>query len=191
MKYDQFPPEIGGFIYNPEAMKRVYDAIVSDSGVDFTFHTSLIDLRKEGGRVTHAVCAAKSGLFAVEAAIFIDATGDGDLAAMAGAPFEFGDEENLAQAATLCSLWSGIDWSRKEIWKDGAALDQAFRDGVFSVPDPGLPGILHTVADSLARRVVEQMPRWHPALRDGLPVRWQVSVVVPVGSTSQAETFKR
>mgnify|MGYP004720461387 FL=1 len=148
MKYDQFPPEIGGFIYNPEAMKRVYDAIVSDSGVDFTFHTSLIDLRKEGGRVTHAVCAAKSGLFAIEAAIFIDATGDGDLAAMAGAPFEFGDEENLAQAATLCSLWSGIDWSRKEIWKDGAALDQAFRDGVFSVPDPGLPGILHTVADS-------------------------------------------
>ena len=148
MKYDQFPPEIGGFIYNPEAMKRVYDAIVSDSGVDFTFHTSLIDLRKEGGRVTHAVCAAKSGLFAIEAAIFIDATGDGDLAAMAGAPFEFGDEENLAQAATLCSLWSGIDWSRKEIWKDGAALDQAFRDGVFSVPDPGLPGILHTGADS-------------------------------------------
>ena len=43
----------------------------------------------------------------------------------------------------------------------------------------------------LARRVMEQMPRWHPALRDGLPVRWQASVGIPVGSTSQADTFKR
>ena len=148
MKYGEHPAEIGGFIYNPESMKRIYDDMMAASGAEFTFHTSLVDLRREGGRVTHAVCAAKSGLFAVEAALFIDATGDGDLAAMAGAPYEFGDEEHLAQAATLCSLWSGIDWSRKEIWKDGAALEQACRDGVFSVPDPGLPGILHTLADT-------------------------------------------
>ena len=142
------PAEIGGFIYDPESLKRVYDTMMSESGADFTFNTALIDVQVENGRINHAVCAAKSGIFAVAASIFIDATGDGDLAAMAGAPFEFGDAEGLAQAATLCSLWSGIDWSRKKIWTDGAALEQAFNDGVFSLPDPGLPGILHTRADS-------------------------------------------
>ena len=148
MRYGSHPSEIGGFIYNPESLKRVYDEMAAESGMDFTFHTSLIDLQMEGNRVTHAICAAKSGVFAIKAGVFIDATGDGDLAAMAGAPVEFGDEEGLAQAATLCSLWSGIDWSRKEIWTDGKALKQAYHDGVFSERDTGLPGILHTVADS-------------------------------------------
>lgn len=148
MRYGSHPSEIGGFIYNPESLKRVYDEMAAESGMDFTFQTSLIDLQMEGNRVTHAICAAKSGVFAIKAGVFIDATGDGDLAAMAGAPVEFGDEEGLAQAATLCSLWSGIDWSRKEIWTDGKALKQAYHDGVFSERDTGLPGILHTVADS-------------------------------------------
>lgn len=142
------PAEVGGFIYDPEALKRVYDDMMTGSGADFTFNTALIDIQAESGTVSHAVCAAKSGVFAIAAKVFVDATGDGDLAAKAGAPFEFGDVEGLAQASTLCSLWSGIDWDRKKIWTDGAALEQAFRDGVFSVPDPGLPGILHTRADA-------------------------------------------
>ena len=80
--------------------------------------------------------------------MFIDTTGDGDLSAMAGLPFEIGDEEGLVQASTLCSLWTGIDWSKKKIWTDHKYLPQAIKDGVFSVPDLGLPGILHTVADA-------------------------------------------
>lgn len=144
----EHPEQVGGFIYDPEVLKRVYDRLAADAGVDFLFNTSLIDVMAEGGTLTHAVCSAKSGLFAVSAKVFIDATGDGDLCAMAGAEYEKGDENGLMQAGTLCSLWSGIDWSRMKIWSDGARLPEAVEANLFSVPDISLPGILHTVSDS-------------------------------------------
>lgn len=148
MRKDEHPPEIGGFVYNPEAMKRVYDQMALESGFAFTFNTSLIDASAEDGHVQYVVCAAKSGIFSVKAKVFIDATGDGDLAAMAGAKFEKGDAEGLAQASTLCSLWTGIDWQRKGIWHDGDGLAAAVEKGVFSIPDPGLPGILRSSDDA-------------------------------------------
>jgi len=147
MNFREHPEEIGGFIYDPETLKRVYDNLATEAGFRFTFNTALIDVQAEGGRMTHAVCAAKSGIFAVAAQIFIDATGDGDLAALAGAPYEKGDVEGLMQAGTLCSLWNGIDWTRKKIWTDGSWLAEAFERDMFSFRDLGLPGILHTRGD--------------------------------------------
>ena len=144
MEKNQHPSDIGGFIYNPEVLKRVYDRLALDSGVSFSFNTSLIDIEKTGSRITHAICNGKSGIFAVKAKVFVDATGDGDLAAMAGAPFEKGDAEGLPQASTLCSLWTGIDWNKKGIWRDGEHLPEAVKAGVFRIPDPGLPGILRS-----------------------------------------------
>ncbi len=148
MKKGEHPASIGGFIYDPEVMKRVYDDMAIEAGIRFSFNTSLIDVSTKNSKVFHALCSAKSGIFAVKAKVFIDATGDGDLAAMAGASFEKGDEEGLCQASTLCSLWTGVDWAKKGIWRDGAALPRAVAEGVFAIPDPGLPGILRSGVES-------------------------------------------
>ena len=130
-----------------EALKRVYDAMLTEAGVQFSFYTTLIGVEAEGGRVAHAVCAAPSGLFAVRAGTYVDATGNGDLAAMAGAKFEKGDAAGALMPGTLCSLWSGIDW---ETWRanrpkgpqpDGHMLEKAFADGVFTVRDEHLTGM--------------------------------------------------
>ena len=47
--------------------------------------------------------------------------------------------------ATLCSVWGDIDWNRAivELGKDpdNRCLKQAFQDAVFTVQDPGLPGM--------------------------------------------------
>jgi hypothetical protein len=88
--------------------------------------------------------AAKSGLFAVGAQIFIDCTGDGDLAAWAGAPFEKGDKDGNLMAGTLCSLWADIDWEevhRGGRQSDESRLEDAFQDKVFTVNDRHLPGM--------------------------------------------------
>jgi hypothetical protein len=128
---------------NVEDLKRVYDDMVSEAGVNFTFQTNLIGVETRGGRVQAAVCASKSGVFAVEAEIFIDATGDGDLSAWAGAPFELGDPEGNMMPGTLCSLWTGIDWQQVNAnpIRQDAKLEDAFAAGVFSVQDRHLPGI--------------------------------------------------
>ncbi|OGV67141.1 MAG: hypothetical protein A3K19_10690 [Lentisphaerae bacterium RIFOXYB12_FULL_65_16] len=126
-----------------EILKRVYDDLLRDAGVNFTFQTNLIDVQRDGDRVTHAVFAAKSGLFAVRAKFFIDGTGDGDLCAWAGAPFEKGDAEGNLMPGTLCSIWANVDWDafRQSKTNVHERLLDAFRDGVFSVQDRHLPGM--------------------------------------------------
>ena len=107
----------------------------------------MIDVVADGGRVDAVVCYGKSGLFAVKAGIYIDCTGDGDLAVGAGAPFEKGDAQGNLMPGTLCQTWAGVDWDvvRASGLGGGASrLEDAFRDGIFSVPDHHLPGIWRT-----------------------------------------------
>ena len=129
-----------------ERLKRAYDGIVTaEPNIDFTFGTHLVDVVARDGRVEVAVLWAKSGLFAVRAKVFVDATGDGDLCAWAGAPFEKGDSEGLCMPGTLCSLWHHIDWARvhtdKMAWGHNRFIEQAHADGVLSVCDKHLPGM--------------------------------------------------
>jgi len=127
-----------------EVLKRVYDEMIGECGAEFTFQTQVIGVEKNAdGRITHAVCAAKSGLFAVAAKVFVDCTGDGDLAVLAGAGYEKGDPEGAMMPGTLCSLWADIDWDA--VRADGrwpqAVIQQAIDEGRFPVPDRHLPGM--------------------------------------------------
>jgi hypothetical protein len=122
--------------------------LLMEAGVGFSFQTLLIGVETANERVAHAILAAKSGLFAVKAATFIDCTGDGDLAAWAGAPFEKGDEAGNMMPGTLCSLWADVDWptvykNRKPslLGADDARLEDAFKDKVFTFEDRHLPGM--------------------------------------------------
>ena len=130
-----------------EVLKRVYDEILIDAKVDFTFHTSLVDVEADGGTVRHAVCADQGGMFAIEAKLFVDGTGNGDLSVYAGAPFEKGDENGDMMPGTLCSQWAPIDWSEVKSSGLGAGnsrIEEAFADGVFTFEDRHLPGMWRT-----------------------------------------------
>lgn len=122
-----------------EELRRVCDSIIEESGVKYSFFTTVCDAVKEGDRVDYVVLTAKSGLFAVKASIYIDCTGDGDLCALAGAEYEQGDENGKVMPATLCSIWANIDFKNAE--PDACRLEQAIADGVFRKPDRQLSGI--------------------------------------------------
>jgi hypothetical protein len=127
-----------------EVLKRVYDDMLLEAKVQFLFQANLIAIEADAGKVSAAILAGKSGLFAVKAGVFLDCTGDGDLAAWAGAPFEKGDEHGNVMAGTLCSLWTDIDWSAVEQGgraSDESRLEVAFRDRVFRCEDRHLPGM--------------------------------------------------
>ena len=136
-----------GFYYNPEVLKRVYDDLAVESGVTFSFFTQFLEVRGEGGLLTHAICSAKSGMFAVKAKVFVDGTGDGDLCARAGAPFEKGDALGDMQPPSLLSLWGDIDWDKAKkadcgVWRQCRHLPRAFADKVFTIEDRHMPGII-------------------------------------------------
>ena len=128
--------------YDVEKLKRLYDDMIVSAGVRFLFFANMIDVICRDGHVEAAVVSSKSGLYAVKARIFIDATGDGDLCARAGADFESGDENGGFMGATLCSIWEHIDWNDPAAFRDQSAeLERAFADGVFTCEDRHLPGI--------------------------------------------------
>jgi hypothetical protein len=127
-----------------EVLKRVYDELLNTAGIPFTFHSQLVDVTLEDGQVREAVCAGKSGMFAIRAKVFVDCTGDGDLAALAGAPYEKGDENGNMMPGTLCSLWANVDWDRVNesgLGRGNRRIEEAFKDGVFSLEDRHLPGM--------------------------------------------------
>lgn len=95
---------------DPEALKRIYDELVIESGADILFNTvlSTVNCDNEGG-VSSIILSNKSGLVAYKAATYVDCTGDADLAVWAGADYEKGDETGDLQPATLCFAISNVN----------------------------------------------------------------------------------
>ncbi len=127
-----------------ETLKLCYDDMIEKAGVGHIFHTTVVDANVVDGEIRYVVCAAKNAegeaLFAVRAKVYIDCTGDADLAVYAGAETEYGDENGNVMATTLCGIWAGIDWDRVEK-PDGRRLEDAFADKVFTNEDRHLPGM--------------------------------------------------
>lgn len=140
--------------FQPEHLKKVYDDLVTaEPGIGFSFATRIVAIDHADGRIAHVFCVGKSGFFAVRAKAVVDASGDADICAWAGAPFEKGDERGRMQPGTLVSIWAGIDWEKANaagcgLWKQSARIKEAIADGVFTTPDPGMPGIVPTGASS-------------------------------------------
>lgn len=83
---------------DPEMLKMVYDDMVSQSGAEVLFNTFVSGLETDGnGNVTAVFGANKEGLCAYRAKVYIDCTGDADIAVWAGAPYEKGDHEGKMQ----------------------------------------------------------------------------------------------
>jgi hypothetical protein len=95
---------------NPEQLKRVYDRLVTEAGVEVLFFTAVCGVDSADGRVRAVITANKEGLRAFGAAVFVDCTGDGDVAVWAGAPWTKGREgDGEMQPATFCFVLSNVD----------------------------------------------------------------------------------
>ena len=73
--------------FDPEAARVAALNMVKKEGVKLRLHSLVVGPMLDGSRVTGVVVESKSGRQAIAADIIIDATGDGDIAARAGAPF--------------------------------------------------------------------------------------------------------
>lgn len=70
-----------------EIFKEVAFEMLEECGVTVLLHTIVADVMKEENRITGVIIEGKSGREAILAQNVIDTTGDGDIAAMAGAPY--------------------------------------------------------------------------------------------------------
>lgn len=103
--------------FDVEQMKLILEIMCLEAGVEVLLHTRVAGVKKNiDNRITHVITESKSFREAWEGKIFIDATGDGDLAAHCGCGYDFGSEEDGSfQPMSLLMLVTGLEF--KEIEK--------------------------------------------------------------------------
>jgi hypothetical protein len=93
-----------------EVLKLVELDMCTQAGVELLFHSFVFGATVRKNRVTEIRVANKAGEMKFTAEVFIDATGDGDLAYHAGADWELGrDEDGLTQPSTMFFKMGGVD----------------------------------------------------------------------------------
>lgn len=156
--------------FNMETYKLILDEMLKQAKVDVYLESTLVAARKEGSRIAQVLVNTLKGPIALQAKQFVDATGDGHLAMLAGVPYEIGREEDGAiQPYTLMFFVGGVDFdtikklNRHEAWQteDGRTyingngfrpyIEKANADGLDFIPKktigsmyniPWLPGVV-------------------------------------------------
>ncbi|MDQ7993932.1 MAG: FAD-dependent oxidoreductase, partial [Propionicimonas sp.] len=80
--------------FNPWAKLIAAEEMLRESGAALTRDATMFEAECDGERVVAVRCATPGGILRLEADAFIDATGDGDLCALAGVPFRLGRESD-------------------------------------------------------------------------------------------------
>lgn len=95
-------------VFDPEAVKLSLDELCAEAGVDVLFHGFVSDAGRDGDRIRSLTFRDHGGAHVLEAAAFVDATGDCDLAFLAGASTRYGNH-GAVNLGTLGIRFGGID----------------------------------------------------------------------------------
>ena len=94
-------------VFDPEHVKVVLDGLCTAAGVDVRLHTIVVAAESADGLVRSITVADHSGLRRFSASAFVDATGEADLAARAGAAVRYGNDGRV-QNGSLGVRFGGI-----------------------------------------------------------------------------------
>ena len=118
--------------YDGAAYKCAADELLLGRGVRLLFHALAAGAQmQDAGHIDALLVETRSGRGAIRAQVFIDASGDGDLLAWAGAPWEKGDADGEMLYPTLMFRVAGVDDARAgEAWREvGPRMVEAQRSG--------------------------------------------------------------
>lgn len=150
--------------FKPEYFKLLLDDMVTEAGVDMLFHAQLFDVKTAGNQVQEISVATVSGAVKYTADRFIDATGNGDLFALAGCDYQSGRErDGLCQPMTTCFRMSNVDLNQFQ--EDISRLQKLYKqqqaDGILTNPRENLlyfDGIGENILHFNTTRVIKEDP---------------------------------
>jgi glycine/D-amino acid oxidase-like deaminating enzyme len=190
-----------GVTYDAEALKVLWERLAEDAGVELLLHTWATGVRVDGGRLAAVRLWNKGGERWVEATAFVDASGDADVSAMAGVPFDDAAASGTVQSLSTLFKVANVDVARAaavpkaELW---ARMREAAASGDYRLPRiegswhrtpyPGvvlvhmtrIPNVDATDPGQLTRAEVEgrrQVQEYHRFLRDRVP-GFEAAVIV-------------
>lgn len=163
--------QVASLPYDPTSVRLVADEMMAAHGVEVMFHSWVADVAAEDGRVATVFVENKGGRHAVRPRMVIDCTGDGDIAARAGAPFQLGSG-GITQFGSSMFRMAPVDvetfgkLSRDDVSERMAAIVAAGtplpRTMVALYPNP-IEGVVHLNATRVARSDGEPFDLTDPA----------------------------
>lgn len=102
------------FTADTERTKLLFERLCGESGVDVRLYTLVTGVVRDGKRIKAVVTDSKSGAEYFDAKIVIDATGDGDVGALAGCEFYIGNEDGKTQPMSMIVLIGGVKYEDVE-----------------------------------------------------------------------------
>ncbi|HYT11675.1 MAG TPA: FAD-dependent oxidoreductase [Candidatus Nitrosopolaris sp.] len=190
-----------GVTYDPEALKVVWERLVEDARVEVLLHTWATGVRMHESRIHSVRLWNKGGESVVEAGAIVDASGDADLCAMAGVPYEDASSTPNLQSLSTIFRVANVDLDRAaklpktDLW---ALMRKAAESGDYRLPRlegswhrtpfagvvtvhmTRIPNVDATDPRQLTRAEIEgrrQVQEYHRFLRDLVP-GFERSVVV-------------
>lgn len=98
---------------DPEWLKTVSQRIVLEQKVDLLYHSWVVAPIVEDNALRGAIIESKAGRQAIRAKVVVDTTGDGDLYALAGAPFETDiNDSDIHHCINTSWLFGGVDMEK-------------------------------------------------------------------------------
>jgi hypothetical protein len=106
-------PAHGGYVtIDPEAGKLVITEALQQAGVRIRMHTLSTEAIMAGNRVIGVRGHGKDGYQEFKSKMIIDATGDGDIAASAGAHYDTGNARGELQPVTMLMRMAQVDFRK-------------------------------------------------------------------------------
>ncbi len=94
-------------VFDPEGVKRVLDRLCEEAGVEVLLHAFVTGATRQADRVVAIAWHDHAGGHAIAAKAFVDASGEGDLAWLAGAATRYGND-GAVNLGTLGTRFGGI-----------------------------------------------------------------------------------
>lgn len=98
-------------VHDPLMWREAADHLVTQSGVKVLYHTLVTDALMDGGRIVGVTAWTKQGRARIAAKLVIDASGDADVAALAGCETFMG-QNGQVQNPTMIFRLAGVDVAR-------------------------------------------------------------------------------
>ena len=101
-----------GVTYDPEVLKVVWERLAEEAGIEILLHTWATGVQVQDGHIGAIRLWNKAGEALVEAGAVVDASGDADLCAMAGVPYEDASSTPNLQSLSTIFRVANVDVER-------------------------------------------------------------------------------
>jgi len=137
----------------PEILKQVYfDMLREEKNITLLLHTLVTGAAREKGRIAQVTAMHRCEEMTLSASVYIDATGDGDLACAAGAKSVFGRlSDGFAQPMTLVMRVGGVDLKKVRAFMRAHPEQFILCKGADAIPYVAVSGYFDAVARARER----------------------------------------